>query len=64
MEEKEPLMFPFGIVAVENPPGKLDFKVKIINKGIQDEVVIIKMRTWIKQAEEIYSEKFKNDFSL
>ncbi len=62
MEEKEPLMFSFGIVGVEDSSGRLDFKVRIINRGIQDEVIITKLRTWLKAAEDIYSDKFKEDF--
>lgn len=63
MAEKEPLMFSFEIVALEKISGYYDFKVQFFNTGIQNEVIITKMRAWLKGAENDYFEQFKKDLT-
>ncbi len=63
MEEKERLVFSFEIVGVDTPNG-VDFKVRMFNQGVPEEMVITKMRMWLRGAEQAYFEYFKKDFSL
>lgn len=62
MEEKEPIIFSLDLVGMETPGG-IDFKVRMVNTGVPEEIVMTKIKMWLKGAEQAYFEYFKKDFA-